>query len=149
MSVNSLKEYGDLFERLGLSELSVEDNGFKLVLKKNCEAASAAPAVTAKAPESANKTKAETVKPEAPDEEPARAEGEAVTAPLLGIFYANADGKEAVKTGDTIKKGDVLCTIEAMKMMNEVRAPKDGVVLEVLAKDGDLVEFKQELFIIG
>ncbi len=145
--MNSLKEYGDLFERLGLSELSVEDGGFKLVLKRGCEMLKE---------NTANFPAAASMAPpiESADEEPSEdkkdiAEGEAVTAPLLGIFYANADGKEAVKAGDSIKKGDVLCNIEAMKMMNEVRATRDGVVLEVLAKDGDLVEFKQELFIIG
>ena len=79
-------------------------------------------------------------------------EGEAntemVKAPLVGIFYeAPAPGEEPfVKEGQKVKKGDVLCVIEAMKMMNELKADVDGTVKKVDVKDGDAVEFGQVLF---
>ena len=72
--------------------------------------------------------------------------GTEIKAPLLGVFYAN---EVPVKEGDEVKKGDVLCSIEAMKMMNEVRSSADGKVLKILAENGALVEYHQTLFVIG
>ena len=69
-------------------------------------------------------------------------------SPLLGVFYARVGG-EVRRVGEQVRKGDVLCTIEAMKMMNEVTSPVDGVIAEVLAADGALVEYNQELFVIA
>ena len=82
------------------------------------------------------------------DEEPAQAEGTTVKAPLVGTFYAASAPGEApvVSVGDTAKKGQTLCVLEAMKMMSEVPAPCDCVILEILAKDGDLVGFDAPLF---
>ena len=62
------------------------------------------------------------------------------------MFYAN---ETPVKEGDTVEKGDVLCTIEAMKMMNEVKSPVSGKVTKVSAENGALVEYHQTLFMIG
>ena len=73
---------------------------------------------------------------------------ESVKSPTVGIFYAapaeNAD--PYVKAGDTVHKGDVLCIIEAMKLMNEVLAEKDGVIEEICAQNGQVVEYGTELF---
>ena len=75
-------------------------------------------------------------------------EGEVVTAPLVGVFYAAPAPEEPpyVTTGTQVKKGDTLCLIEAMKMMNEVPAPADCVVEEVLVKDGEAVGVGTPLF---
>lgn len=73
-----------------------------------------------------------------------------VKAPLVGVFY-EASSPEAdpyVKVGSHVSKGDTLCLIEAMKMMNEVTAPKDGVIKEILVENGDLVEYDAPLFVI-
>ena len=64
------------------------------------------------------------------------------------MFYGAVGDKKAIEAGDKVSKGDVLCTLEAMKMMNEVKSPVDGTVAEVYAKEGDLVEFDQVLFVI-
>jgi acetyl-CoA carboxylase biotin carboxyl carrier protein len=74
----------------------------------------------------------------------------AVTAPMVGTFYAApAPGaKPFVEIGSEVKPGDVLCIIEAMKMMNQIESDKAGRVVSVLAKNGDPVEFGQTLFII-
>lgn len=71
-----------------------------------------------------------------------------VTCPLVGIFYtAPAEGEEPfVKVGDTVKKGQTLAIVEAMKLMNEIESEFDGIVTEVLAENGQAVEFGQELF---
>lgn len=75
-------------------------------------------------------------------------EGQTVTAPMVGTFYAAPSPEEApfVKVGDRVAKGQVLCLIEAMKMMSEVPAPCDCVILEVLKGNGELAEFGQPLF---
>lgn len=71
-----------------------------------------------------------------------------VTCPLVGIFYAAPEeGAEPfVKVGDRVKKGQTLAIVEAMKLMNEIESEVDGVVTEVLAENGQAVEFGQELF---
>ncbi len=71
-----------------------------------------------------------------------------VTCPLVGIFYeAPEEGAEPfVKAGDTVKKGQTLAIVEAMKLMNEIESEQDGIVTEVMAKNGEAVEFGQPLF---
>jgi acetyl-CoA carboxylase biotin carboxyl carrier protein len=75
---------------------------------------------------------------------------QAVTAPMVGTFYsAPAPGAKAfVELGSEVKPGDVLCIIEAMKMMNQIESDKAGKVVSILAKNGDPVEFGQPLFVI-
>ncbi len=137
--MSSLQEYERLFEKLDLCELSVEEEGLKLTLKKNVSAVpqSIPPVHDAKALSETDhflQTASEEIS------------GEEIKAPLLGIFYAN---EVPLKEGDTVQKGDVLCSIEAMKMMNEVRSTAEGKVLKINAQNGGLVEFHQTLFVIG
>ena len=75
-------------------------------------------------------------------------EGKLITAPTVGVFYSSPspDSKAYASVGDTVKVGDVLCIIEAMKLMNEIQADCDGEIVEVLAQNGDVVEFGQALF---
>lgn len=80
------------------------------------------------------------------------AEGiETIKAPIVGTFYqSSAPGEEPfVKAGDAVAKGDVVCIIEAMKFMNEVNSEVSGTVVDVLVKDGDFVEYGQDLFRIN
>ena len=142
--MSSLKEYGDLFLRLNLTELSVEEGDFKIQMKRensikteSVKVVETAPVQKESAPVSAE-----------PEDKTEAVSGTAVNAPLLGIFYATVGEKKAIKEGDKVSEGDVLCTIEAMKMMNEVKAPVSGVVKEVCVSDGALVEYKQTLFVI-
>ena len=137
--MSSLQEYADLFEKLNLSELSVEEEGLKLTLKRDKQqcAGEAQPLSF-----TGNAQQIVTQNFSAPSE----AAGTEIKAPLLGVFYAN---ENPIKVGDKVKKGDVLCSIEAMKMMNEVRSSAEGKVLKVLAENGSLVEYHQTLFIIG
>ena len=134
--MNSLEEYGNLFQKLGLTELVVEENDFKLKLKKVC---------------TQNVVQDDNIQSSTDSQKQAeeKIEGKEIKAPLLGIFYGKIADKEPLKVGDAVKEGDILCTIEAMKMMNKVRSPIDGIVKKVLALEGDLVEYNQVLFVIG
>ena len=138
----SLKDYEEMFSRLSLTELEVSDGDFKLKLKKE-PAAVQSPVMPSAAP-----AEAPAYEPEKTETETESSRGFEVKAPLLGIFYGAADGEKAVSKGDRVSKGEILCTLEAMKMQNEVKAPVDGIVTEVLAKEGDPVEFDQVLFVI-
>lgn len=80
--------------------------------------------------------------------EEVEAEGKVIKSPLVGRFYAApAEGAEAfVSVGDTVKKGQILAIVEAMKLMNDIESEYDGVVEEVLVKNGETVEYGQALF---
>ena len=137
--MNSLQEFGELFKNLDLTELEIEEGNFKLKLKRDVkEKAVSVPVSDRLSP----------VKQEEPVKEAGSTTGNDVNAPLLGIFYLIGEADKKASVGKKVKAGDVLCTIEAMKMMNEVKAPMDGEIREICAKDGDLVEFGQKLFVI-
>ena len=72
----------------------------------------------------------------------------AVTSPMVGVFYAapTEDAEPFVKAGDTVKRGDTLCIIEAMKLMNEITAEQDGVISQVCVSNGQIVEYGTVLF---
>ena len=76
--------------------------------------------------------------------------GHTVKSPMVGTFYRSAspEAKSFVEVGDTVKEGDTLCIIEAMKILNEIESDKSGVVKSALAENGQAVEYGQPLFII-
>ena len=76
--------------------------------------------------------------------------GESILSPMPGTFYSasSPESDPFVKVGDTVSKGDTLCIIEAMKIMNEIESEKSGVIKEVIVENGNPVEFNQPLFII-
>ena len=131
-----IQEYADIFEKLDLSELSVEEEGLKLTLKKEHFQGSV---TIQNSPQTIRQEDMPAVKED-------DVNGTEIKAPLLGVLYFN---EVPVNVGDEVKKGDVLCSIEAMKMMNEVRSSVGGKVLKILAENGSLVEYHQTLFIIG
>lgn len=125
--------------RLHLQEVKIKEDGQKIVIRG---AQVQYTAVT------------ETPVPMAPamlQDEPAEEapeSGVTVTSPMVGVFYT-APGPEAepfVKVGDTVRKGQVLCIVEAMKLMNEIESEYDGRIGRVLVQNGDMVEYGQPLF---
>lgn len=122
----------DRFSASGLTALEWEKEGERVMLRREV-VVSVAPAAAPAA----------VLREEAKSEE-----GDLVTAPLVGVFYAAPAPEEPpyVTAGAQVKKGDVLCLIEAMKMMSEVPAPADCVVEEILAKDGEAVGMGAPLF---
>lgn len=132
----------DRFQRSDLQSLKLSQEGFSIEL---CRATPApAPVFAAPAP-----VFAAPAAPAAPAAAPAPAQEEApaVTAPLVGTFYAAPAPDQApfVAVGDRVKKGQTVCLIEAMKMMSEVPAPCDCVIEEILKDSGELVSFGEPL----
>ena len=82
--------------------------------------------------------------------ETSKAEGNVITSPIVGTFYRkpSPDKDPFIKVGDEVQEGDILCIIEAMKMMNQIEADKAGTVRAILAENGEPIEFDQPLFII-
>lgn len=84
------------------------------------------------------------------DVAPAEKVGEAIESPMVGVAYLqpNPDEPAFVKVGDRVEQGEVVCIIEAMKLMNEIQAPRSGVITEILIENEEVVEYKQPLFLI-
>lgn len=144
MNTEAIKEIMAAFESSALAKMELEVGDMKLKLEKAAtQEAGSVPAVSAPVAAPAPLA-AET--PAAP-----KAEGTWVKAPLVGTYYnaRSAGSTPFVEIGQRVKKGDVLCIIEAMKVMNEIHAPVDGVVAEILVTNESMVEFDQELIRIG
>ena len=129
-----------------LTEFSMKDGDFKVSINKKKEVQIVADGnMAAEIPVFT----AQTVAPEKESVE-SEPEGNQVKAPLVGTFYSASapDAAPFVKVGDTVKKGQVLGIIEAMKLMNEIESEYDGVVETILVENGQMVEYGQNLFII-
>ena len=147
MEISEVKELLKAFDESGSTYLEAELSGGNIKLMK--------PAGSVAAQKSWSEPTIE-VMTENPDvsrnvQNAPEEEGIKVTAPLVGVFYtAPAPGEPSfAKEGDTVKEGDTLCLIEAMKMMNKIVAPASGTVRRVCVKDQDVVGFGDVLFIIG
>ena len=135
MEKQELFELMDRFARSGLQRMALQDGDFTLELEKPQPVAAAAPAAPAAAA-------AVAVATAAPAAETAPA-GEFIKAPLVGTYYAAAspEAEPYVRVGDRVAKGQTVCLIEAMKTMNEIPAPCDLLVEEILVDNGALVAF--------
>jgi acetyl-CoA carboxylase biotin carboxyl carrier protein len=141
MDVKTLKEIIEIFDNSKANVLEFENEEFRIFLDKSAKAAPApvqAPTVS-ESPKVVQKVEA---KPEC------EVEGDVITSPMVGTFYQapSPDSPPYVKVGDKVKKGQTLCIIEAMKIMNELEAEFDCEILEVLVEDGQPVEFDTPLF---
>lgn len=123
------------FDQSGITSFKLTTKDVTLELVKGAAAPAAPSPVLPTAPAAA------------PAAAPAQPEGPCITAPLVGTFYAASapDAEPFVKVGDKVKKGQTVCLMEAMKMMNEVQAPCDCVIEAVLQEDGALVSFGDPL----
>ncbi len=154
MELDKIKELIELVEESGIDELELSNRGETIRISKGgANAARAAyplppaPAAPAPAPAAAG-----TPAPAAPASTPsARPEGlKEVTSPMVGTFYRapSPESDPYVRVGDRVQEGDVLCIVEAMKLMNEIEAEFSGVVREILVENAQPVEFGQPLFLI-
>jgi acetyl-CoA carboxylase biotin carboxyl carrier protein len=156
MDIRKVKKLIELLEESGVSEIEIKEGEESVRISRHPTgtvhtimapaAQMAAPAATAAAPAPASLATGGPAAVAAPAYSP----DQAVTAPMVGTFYsAPAPGaKPFVEIGSEVKQGDVLCIIEAMKMMNQIECDKAGRVVSVLVKNGDPVEFGQTLFVI-
>ena len=158
MNINEIKDLMAQFDKSSLREFSYKNQSDELTFSKN-EGQAAVPTASA-APIAAPLQAASTpvieptpqaappAEPETVSEAPApAAEGDVVESPLVGVAYlaAGPDKPPFVSVGDQVKKGQTLMIIEAMKVMNEVPAPKDGLVTEILVENEEMVEFGKGL----
>jgi acetyl-CoA carboxylase biotin carboxyl carrier protein len=154
MDLRKLKKLIDLVEDSGIAELEVTEGEEKVKIVKG-GAAGKEPVVLpsavpmSAAPAQAVATAAPLSAPAA--EAPTSQEGHMVKSPMVGTFYrASAPGAKAfVEVGDTVKVGQTICVIEAMKLMNEIEADKDGVVKAIMVENGQPVEYGEPLMMIA
>lgn len=147
MDIRKIKKLIELVEESGITELEVQEEEGTVRISRAAPAVApaaiqyaAAPVAPAAAPVAA-----------APAEAPvAEISGHQVRSPMVGTFYRSPspEAKAFVEVGQTVKVGDALCIVEAMKMMNRIEADKAGVVKAILVNDGEAVEFDQPLIVI-
>jgi acetyl-CoA carboxylase biotin carboxyl carrier protein len=147
MDLRDVKRLVHLMDLHGLTEVELEDAGRRVRLKKGADAHAAVtahvvPAIPAPGAPAAAPAPAPALAP-AP-------KGSEIRSPMVGTFYRSPSPEAApfVEVGDVVRKDSVVCIIEAMKVMNEIKADCDGEVLAVLAQNGEAVEFDQPLFLV-
>ncbi len=154
MNLKELKELIEMLKDTDISELEIERSGVKVRLRKGGDvtfhpamprmeyppAAIVAPAVAEAVPSAAAEKAVE----------PVKTNQIKVTAPIVGTFYRSSspDKPAYVEAGDMVKKGQVLCIIEAMKLMNEIESETAGKIVQILVDNGAPVEYGQPLFVI-
>jgi acetyl-CoA carboxylase biotin carboxyl carrier protein len=156
MDLRKIKTLIDLVEQSGISELEVKEGEESVRIARHPTGAmpqfitmqQAPPAVPA-APSSTPSVAGEPVA-EKPAAAPPSAKKHFVRAPMVGTFYRSPSpgAKPFVEVGQTVKQGQTLCIIEAMKMLNQIEADRNGVIAEILVENGQPVEFDQPLFAI-
>ncbi len=151
MDLKHLREVLELVAECDVSEVEIEEENLRLVIRKHAPvtappqiAYAAAPPPAAGPPLAAAAPSAEPVAVETPST------GIEVRAPIVGTYYSasSPDADAFVSVGQKVSTGDVLCIIEAMKLMNEIECEVSGTISEILIEDGTPVEFDQPLFII-
>ena len=151
MDFKEIKELIRVFDKSELNKLKVKEGEFEVAMQKGFEGgtvvttSAVAPAAVA-APVAAAPVAATPVATEAA----ASVAGDTINSPMVGTFYSSPspEAPAFVKVGDTVKKGQTLCILEAMKIMNEVEAEFDCKILEVLVSDSDPVEYDMPVYVV-
>jgi len=156
MDLRKLKSLIDLVQQSGIAELEITEGEEKVRI---CRTGPAAPPVAptqvyaapAPAPAPAPGGAPAASAAPAPGQEAAEPEGHVIRSPMVGTFYrSSAPGAKAfVQVGDTVKSGDTLCIIEAMKLLNEIESDQDGTVKAILVENGQPVEYGEPLVILA
>jgi acetyl-CoA carboxylase biotin carboxyl carrier protein len=143
MTLKEIRALLELLREYGLSEVEVERSGERVRLRRDA-------AVPGPEPAAAPAGRAPATGPAEASRETSRPELVTIEAPMVGIFYRapSPDAEPFVREGDAVKRGQVLCIIEAMKLMNEIESKAGGRVVRVLAENGQPVEYGQPLFLI-
>ncbi len=146
MNISEIKELVKIIDESTLTTFEMEQEGVKLVLKKEVVATMAvtAPVVNQVKEDVVVKVE-ENVKKDS-----SIVSGKTINSPMVGTFYASSapDKPAYVKVGDKVKKGQVVCIVEAMKLMNEIESDVDGEIVEILVSNEDMVEYGQPMFVI-
>ncbi len=154
MDIRKIKKLIELLEESGIAEIEIREGEEGVRISRMGAAQPVAQVVHAAAPAGAVGARVPELQPAAlaqgagaPKPKPNE---HVITAPMVGTFYAapSPGAKSFVEIGDEVKVGQVLCVIEAMKMMNQIEADKAGKLTSIMARNGDPVEFGQPLFVI-
>ena len=148
MDLRKLKTLIDLVAESGIAELEITEGDDKVRIVKSGPVAVAPAPMQVAAPMPAQGQAAAPAEPPAPAPAPT---GHVVKAPMVGTFYRapNPGASPFVEVGQSVKEGEPVCIIEAMKLLNEIEADKSGVIKEILVENGEPVEYGQPLFLIG
>ena len=148
MDLRKLKTLIDLVAESGIAELEITEGDGKVRIVKFSEKTQPVPVQEQVVPVAAAPAAAAAA---AAPAAPAAPSGHVVKAPMVGTFYRapNPGASPFVEVGQSVKEGDALCIIEAMKLLNEIEADKAGVIKEILVENGEPVEYGQPLFVIG
>jgi len=152
MDLRKIKKLMELLEESGIAEIEVKEGEESIKLSRNTSSLSAPVQQMMQQPVFAPQQQTSQVVDSASTikETKVNENKNTVNSPMVGTFYASAspESKPFVTVGQTVKKGDTLCILEAMKMMNQVQAETDGKILEILVDNAEPVEFDQPLFVI-
>jgi len=151
MDLRKLKTLIELVESSGIAELEISEGEERVRITRAGANVVAAPQVFAAPQPIAAPVAAPAAAPAAAEPAAPEVEGHVVKSPMVGTFYRSPSpgAKSFVDVGQNVGKGDTLCIIEAMKLLNEIEADKAGVIKAILVENGQPVEFGQPLFIIG
>jgi acetyl-CoA carboxylase biotin carboxyl carrier protein len=153
MDLKLVKQLLDLISECDANEISIEEENFKLKVKKQsgkpAEHHVQYQAPPQQQPINPNPSISEPAKP-TQTESVSKPEGDVIKSPIVGTFYESPspDSDPFVKVGDYVEKGQALCIIEAMKIMNEIESEFSGIIQKILVSNSSPVEFDQPLFII-
>ena len=153
MDIRKIKKLIELVEESGITELEVQEEEGTVRISRAAPAVAPAAVQYAAAPVVATPAAAPAQAPAVATPAPAASDelsGHLVRSPMVGTFYRSPspEAKAFVEVGQSVKVGDALCIVEAMKMMNRIEADKAGVVKAILINDGDAVEFDEPLIVI-
>ncbi|GAA5484263.1 acetyl-CoA carboxylase biotin carboxyl carrier protein [Haloferula sargassicola] len=158
MELKELRKIVELMNEHGLTYFDMSKDGFHLKLKKGQDLESLKSLMSAlpmgyaaaPAPMQTPAPAASPVQAAAPTESGPASDGEPITSPMVGTFYRkpSPDAENFISVGDTISDGQTLCIIEAMKVMNEIKAERSGTITAILVDDGTPVQFGDTLFTI-
>ena len=151
MDLRKIKKLMELLEESGIAEIEVKEGEESIKLSRNIVANTPQVQPVYQQPIPATQQPVQNNTEDTNKKDPVpESNKNTVNSPMVGTFYASAspESKPFVIVGQSVKKGDTLCILEAMKMMNQVQAETDGTILEILVDNAEPVEFDQPLFVI-
>ena len=152
MDLRKIKKLMELLEESGIAEIEIKEGEESIKLSRNTQAVQNIinPAETNQIITAADNVRDTTLTDDKKDKSKELPDGDIITSPMVGTFYraASPDSKPFVEKGQKVSKGDTLCILEAMKMMNQVNAETGGTIIDILVDDAEPVEFGQPLFVI-
>ena len=148
MDIRKVKKLIELLEESNINELEIVEGEDSVRISRGMTSSNLTPVALTEAPSTLPLPSSPEIKTEIPRDSGADEQGHLVRSPMVGSFYTSpAPGASPfVSIGQNVSVGDVLCIVEAMKMMNQIEADRSGVVAAVLVEDGDPVEFDQPMF---